>query len=54
MHPRQALVKMSKRPHRLVQYEQICEDPSLINNLAHEIGLDSLGEQRLGLESVPQ
>ena len=47
------LVKMSKRPHRLIRYEQMCEDPSLINNLAREIGLNTLGEQRLGLESVP-
>lgn len=48
-----SLVEMSKLPHHLIRYEQMCDDPSLIEKLAHNIGLEKLGQQRLGLESVP-
>ncbi len=48
-----ALVEMSKMPHHLIRYEQMCEDPALIDSLAQQMGLSGLGEERMGLESVP-
>ncbi len=48
-----ALVEMSKLPHYLIRYEQMCENPELIDSLAQQIGLSGLGKERMGLESVP-
>ena len=48
-----ALVEMAKLPHHLIRYEQMCENPQLIDSLAQQMGLSALGEERIGLESVP-
>ncbi|MEZ5950873.1 MAG: tetratricopeptide repeat protein [Planctomycetaceae bacterium] len=49
----QALVEMSRRPHFLMRYEDFCNEPAAIDRLAEQVGLPSVGQQRLGLEAVP-
>ncbi len=48
-----ALVKMARRPHTLMRYEDMCTRPRLIEDLAARMGLPRPGEHRLSLEAVP-
>lgn len=49
----EALVKMARRPHTLMRYEDMCTRPRLIDDLAARMGLPRPGDHRLSLEAVP-
>ncbi|MCG6157843.1 tetratricopeptide repeat protein [Rubinisphaera margarita] len=48
-----ALVKMARRPHTLMRYEDMCSRPRLIEDLAARMGLPRPGDHRLSLDAVP-
>ncbi len=48
-----SLVEMAKRPHTLVRYDDMCQQPELIDKLAEQLGLPGLGNHRMSLEAVP-
>lgn len=47
------LVEMSARSHRLLRYEDFCQNPEVISALAGQLGLPHPGDSRMGLEAVP-
>lgn len=46
------LVRMSRLPHLLVRYEDLCTDPTVMRRILDYTGLTSTGDERIGLDSA--
>ncbi len=46
------LVEMSKRPHLLVRYEDLCTDPQVMPRILEYVGRCKIGSERIGLEAM--